>query len=117
MNIMGTRRPRLDLLAHNRASWDQQAIDQQEWSRPVSRELIAAARNGHWDVHLTPGPMPREWLGDLQGKRVLGLASAGGQQGPLLAVAGARVTLFDLSDQQLKQDRLVAEREGQVAQP
>jgi SAM-dependent methyltransferase len=43
---------------------------------------------------------------------VLCLASGGGQQGPILAAAGANVTVFDNSPRQLEQDRLVAEREG-----
>jgi len=43
---------------------------------------------------------------------VLGLASAGGQQCPVFAAAGARVTVFDNSPAQLGQDRRVAEREG-----
>jgi SAM-dependent methyltransferase len=43
---------------------------------------------------------------------VLCLASGGGQQGPLLAAAGAAVTVFDNSPRQLLQDRLVAEREA-----
>ena len=42
---------------------------------------------------------------------VLCLASGGGQQGPVLAAARARVTVFDNSPAQLKQDQLVAERE------
>ena len=43
---------------------------------------------------------------------MLCLASGGGQQGPILAAAGAEVTVFDASEKQLAQDRLVAEREG-----
>jgi SAM-dependent methyltransferase len=43
---------------------------------------------------------------------VLCLASGGGQQGPVLAAAGANVTAFDNSPNQLAQDRLVAERDG-----
>ena len=39
------------------------------------------------------------------------MASAGGQQGPIFAAAGAIVTVFDNSLAQLAQDRLVAERE------
>jgi SAM-dependent methyltransferase len=42
---------------------------------------------------------------------LLALASGGGQQGPVLAAAGARVTVFDLSPAQLEQDRRVAGRE------
>jgi ubiquinone/menaquinone biosynthesis C-methylase UbiE len=53
-----------------------------------------------------------DWLGNLEGKDVLCLASGGGQQAPLMAAAGARVVSFDLSDEQLAKDRFVAEREG-----
>jgi SAM-dependent methyltransferase len=101
-----------DFLAHNRAAWDRQAAEQREWSRPVSSELIAAARSGQWDVHLTPRPLPKEWLGGIGGKAILCLASAGGQQAPILAAAGAHVTVFDVSDRQLEQDRSVAKRDG-----
>jgi SAM-dependent methyltransferase len=41
---------------------------------------------------------------------VLCLASGGGQQGPILAAAGAKVTVLDNSPKQLEQDRLVAIR-------
>ncbi|MET4579448.1 class I SAM-dependent methyltransferase [Ottowia thiooxydans] len=102
----------IDFLSHNRAAWDRQATEQREWSRPVSSELIAAARNGDWQVHLTPRPVPSDWLGDIRGRRILCLASAGGQQAPVLAAAGAQVTVFDLSDEQLQQDRRVAMRDG-----
>ena len=74
---------------------------------------MAAARRGDWQVVLTPErPVPRDWLEPLTGKRVLCLACGGGQQGPVLAAAGAEVTVLDNSPAQLAQDRLVAEREG-----
>jgi len=39
---------------------------------------------------LTPTkPVPREWFGDLKGKKLLGLASGGGQQMPIFTAAGA----------------------------
>lgn len=44
--------------------------------------------------------------------RILGLACGGGQQGPLFAAAGARVTILDASPAQLAQDRAVAERDN-----
>lgn len=44
--------------------------------------------------------------------KILCLASGGGQQGPVLAAAGADVTVHDLSDGQLATDREVADREG-----
>ncbi|MEV5357700.1 class I SAM-dependent methyltransferase [Streptomyces sp. NPDC052693] len=43
---------------------------------------------------------------------MLCLASGGGQQGPVLAAAGARMTVLDNSPRQLEQDDTVAAREG-----
>lgn len=40
------------------------------------------------------------------------LACGGGQQGPILAAAGAAVTVLDNSPKQLEQDEYVARREG-----
>ena len=44
--------------------------------------------------------------------KILGLASGGGQQGPVFAAAGAEVTIFDNSPAQLARDREVADRDG-----
>lgn len=61
---------------------------------------------------LTPTlPVPRPWFPPLRGARVLCLASGGGQQGPVLAAAGARVTVLDGSPGQLARDRFVALRD------
>lgn len=51
-------------------------------------------------------------LGDVAGKKVLCLASGGGQQSAAFALLGASVTVFDISDEQLKQDKKVAEHYG-----
>ncbi|MET4682846.1 class I SAM-dependent methyltransferase [Brevundimonas faecalis] len=102
----------LDVLAHNQTAWDRQAALDCDWSRPVSPETVAAARAGRWSVQLTPGALPDDWLGDVRGRRILCLASAGGQQAPVLAAAGAETTVFDISRRQLDQDRLVADRDG-----
>lgn len=103
----------MDLLQYNREAWDREVAQGNEWTVPVSAEKIAEARKGIWEVLLTPlRPVPRDWFPPLKGKRVLALASAGGQQGPIFAAAGAEVTVFDNSPAQLAQDRLVAEREG-----
>ena len=62
---------------------------------------------------LTPRrPVKAERLGNLLDKDLLCLASGGGQQAPILAAAGAKVTSFDLADNQLAKDQRVAEREG-----
>jgi SAM-dependent methyltransferase len=104
----------MDVLAHNRAAWDREvAGGDNPWTRPVGPEVIAAARRGDWSVVLTEQkPVPRTWFPPLQDADVLCLASGGGQQGPVLAAAGARVTVLDASAAQLAQDRLVAQREG-----
>lgn len=101
-----------DLLRYNRDAWNRRVAQGNEWTVPVSPAVIAAARQGDWRIVLTPvKPVPADWFPPLQGCRVLCLAGAGGQQAPVLAAAGARVTVFDLSPAQLGQDRLVAERE------
>lgn len=65
-------------------------------------------------MRLTPTrSLPTGWLpSSLAGARVLCLACGGGQQAPLMAAAGADVTVLDLTPAQLERDRLVAEREG-----
>src|SRR5262249_5500851 len=100
--------------AHNRAAWDKQVEAGNEWSRPVTSEVIEAARRADWSVVLIGyQPVDRSWFPDpLAGADVLCLASGGGQQGPVLAAAGAHVTVFDNSPRQLAQDRLVADRDG-----
>ncbi len=105
----------MDLVTeHNRNAWDvESATGESPWVVPVAPSIIAAARRGLWDVHLTPNrPVPKPWFGELGGKALLGLASGGGQQVPVLAAAGAVVTSFDLSKEQLARDRYVAERDG-----
>lgn len=103
----------IDVRSYNREAWNRQVASGNRWTQPVSPEVIAAARRDDWSVVLTPNkPVPREWFGDIRGKRALGLASAGGQQVPVFAAAGAQVVSFDNSPSQLGQDRLVAEREG-----
>lgn len=98
---------------HNRLAWDRMAAGGSRWSQPVSPEDVAAARAGEPRIFLTPTrPVPLDWLGALAGRHVLCLAGGGGQQGPLLAAAGAIVTVVDLSPQQLARDRAVAAREG-----
>ena len=76
--------------------------------------MIAAARAGTWSVVLIGyDPVARDWFpATLAGADVLCLASGGGQQGPMLAAAGADVTVFDNSPRQLARDEEVAAREG-----
>lgn len=109
-------RDTVEVSKYNRESWDKQVETGNEWTRPVDEAIIAAARNGEWHIVLTPTkPVPREWFPPSIGnKSILCLASGGGQQGPVLAAAGARVTVLDASPKQLLQDEHVAQREGLV---
>jgi SAM-dependent methyltransferase len=103
----------IDILERGRAAWNQEVRNGCRWSIPVDESTIARARAGEWQLILTPTmPVPRDWFGEVLGRDVLCLASGGGQQAPVLAAAGARVTSFDNSDGQLAQDQFVADREG-----
>ena len=103
----------MDIRDYNRKAWDNYVNGGESlWTRPVSPEIIAKARNGEISILLTEQkPVPREWFPPLNGLDILCLACGGGQQGPVLAAAGANVTVFDNSPRQLDQDRFVAERE------
>jgi SAM-dependent methyltransferase len=102
-----------EITHYNRQAWDVAVERSSQWTVPVDAAIIAAARQGDWSFTLTIArPVPRAWFPPLTGADVLCLAGAGGQQGPILAAAGAHVTVFDNSPQQLAQDRYVARREG-----
>jgi SAM-dependent methyltransferase len=103
----------VDPVAHNRDAWDRLVEAGNEWTQPVSAEVIARARAGDWSVVLIGyEPTPRDWFPvTMDGIDVLCLAGGGGQQGPVLAAAGATVTVFDNSPRQLERDASVAARD------
>ena len=93
----------MDIARYNSEAWDREVESGNVWTKPVSPELIQKARAGQWEIFLTPAkPVPNDWFPELEGLRVLCLASGGGQQGPILAAAGARLTVFDNSRKQLE---------------
>lgn len=97
----------------NAQTIDRWIRDGWEWGKPISHEVFEKAQQGDWDVFLTPvKPVPHEWFGNLAGKKILGLASGGGQQMPVFTALGATCTVLDYSPLQLENERLVAEREG-----
>lgn len=99
-----------DINAETIDRWIEEGWD---WGIPLSHETFLAAKEGKWDIQLTPTrTVPHEWFPDLKGKRVLGLASGGGQQMPIFAALGAECTVLDYSLKQLESERMVAEREG-----
>lgn len=84
-----------------------------QWGKPISHEVYQKALKGEWGVYLTPTKVvPHRWFGELRGKKVLGLASGGGQQIPIFSALGASCTVLDYSSKQCESERLVAAREG-----
>ncbi|MCL2397112.1 MAG: class I SAM-dependent methyltransferase [Defluviitaleaceae bacterium] len=90
-----------------------------EWGTAITAEDFAKAKDGCWDVVLTPlKPVPKQWFapylknGRLDGAALLGLASGGGQQMPVFAALGADCTVLDYSAAQLETETAVATREG-----
>ena len=83
------------------------------WTKPIDHERFLRAKAGDYAFTLTPvKKVPTQWIGEVSGKHILGLAAGGGQQMALLSAAGAKCTLLDISDAQLDADRAVAEREA-----
>jgi len=101
----------LDILKYNEQAWNDQVKKGNRWTIPFTAEQIEAAKSGVLNVVLTPTtPVPMHWFPNLKGAKVLALASGGGQQVPALAAAGAEVTVFDFSEEQLRRDVETAEK-------
>ena len=95
--------------------WDRQAAAEERYSTPyldLTREDVVAFAHGA-PSRVAPGTVfPSRLLLDAAGKRVLCLASAGGQQTVLFTLAGARVTVLDISAGQLAADQRAAAHYG-----
>jgi SAM-dependent methyltransferase len=103
----------VDIREYNETAWDRQVESNCQWTVPVSDQQIEAARAGKLEIVLTPKQIvPADWFPELDGCPTLCLACGGGQQTPLLAAAGAQVTVLDNSRRQLEQDLDVARRHG-----
>src|SRR5215204_5467235 len=103
----------MDVRGYNQEAWDREVERGNQWTVPVGPDVIEEARRGKWTVLLTDSkPVPKAWFPEMEGADVLCLASGGGQQAPIFAAAGAKVTVLDNSPKQLAQDRLVAGRES-----
>ncbi len=85
--------------------------NEEKWDNLVLSDVPC----GRPRIELNP-KTAKEWLnkdgifGDLENKKVLCLASGGGQQSIGFALLGADVTVTDFSSEQLKKDELVAEK-------
>ena len=104
----------MSYVEENSKIWDERSENNDIWSVPVTNEMVQNAKEGNWSILLTPTkPVPKEWFPEnLKDKKILCLASGGGQQGPILAATGAEVTVFDNSTKQLDKDNFVAQRDN-----
>ncbi len=103
MDIFDQVERNIDRLVENDVNWSACATPEQlQRAREGKLELLFGFAHG----------APADWLRNLHGKKVLCLAGAGGLQAPLLACAGAEVTVLDLSQRMLDKDREIAAREG-----
>jgi 2-polyprenyl-3-methyl-5-hydroxy-6-metoxy-1,4-benzoquinol methylase len=104
----------MEYIKTNRAFWNRYSKERGPWSRRSPKELIDKARQGGVEIFITTQKLvPVVWLPESwSGLKVLGLAAGGGQQMPIIAAAGADVTSFDLSEEQLQRDLEVCREEG-----
>ena len=102
-----------DIYSRVEQNIDRLVEDDVNWSACATPEMLRQAREGKLKLTFgVNGVIPSQWFGDLKGKKVLCLAGAGGLQAPLLACAGADVTVIDLSERMLDKDREIAAREN-----
>ena len=89
---------------HNKSAWDSRVQDGKRFTR--------AATDDEMDRPLEILD-PLGWLGgDVTDKRILCLGAGGGRHGPMLANAGAEVTVVDIRPEMLRLDRELAEAKG-----
>jgi ubiquinone/menaquinone biosynthesis C-methylase UbiE len=101
----------------NRRYWKSLTGRGCEYTTPwldLDPDLVRSFAEGRLEV--LPGPhaclYPRSVFEGVKGKRVLCLASGGGQQSAVFGLLGAEVTVLDLTPAQLESDRKAAEHFG-----
>ncbi|OED58800.1 class I SAM-dependent methyltransferase [Acholeplasma laidlawii] len=97
----------------NQKMFDKWVEEGWQWGIPITKEVYDKAKQGIYEIYLTPTKkVPNDWLKDIKGKHVLGLASGGGQQIPILKALGAKVTCLDISEKQLETEKRLSKEFG-----
>lgn len=100
-----------DIYSQVERNINQLVENQVHWSARATEEQMQNARSGRLNLTLgSSKSVPNKWIANIKGKDVLCLAGAGGLQAPLLACAGANVTVLDISEKMLENDRVVAKQ-------
>jgi len=101
----------------NEQWWQKMVREGCGFTRPwldLDPALVRQYAQGHLDP--VPDPLteiyPAHLLAGIEGKDVLCLASGGGQQSAVFGLLGARVTVVDLTEEQLAGDRQAAAHYG-----
>ena len=97
------------------AFWDQEALSQSRYSAPcldLTSSLVEEYAYGSLKELPDATVYPRRVVHDIRGKRVLCLASGGGQQSAVFGLLGAHVTVLGISEGQLQGDRVAATHYG-----
>lgn len=103
----------MDIKKINEIAWDNEVKLGNKWTIPLTKNEVLLAKKGVYKLLLTPNKeVPKEWIGDVKNKKVLCLASGGGQQGPIFSALGADVVVFDNSKEQLYKDEMVSKRDN-----
>ncbi|QKS70502.1 class I SAM-dependent methyltransferase [Paenalkalicoccus suaedae] len=104
----------MDVSKHNSVAWDKKVAERSTYTQAVSREVIERGKRGDWEIGVTTTKsVPRNWFPlNMDGVNVLCVGSGGGQQAPVLAAAGASVTVVDISSAQIAKDEYVARENG-----
>lgn len=106
-----------DIARSNRELWQSWAADNDQYTKPwleLDRSILDDYIGGRLEV--LPRPYmyiyPRTVLEGVAGKKVLCLATGGGQQSAVFGLLAADVTVLDLTDEQLAADREAATHHG-----
>ncbi|MCX6345054.1 MAG: class I SAM-dependent methyltransferase [Armatimonadetes bacterium] len=100
------------------AFWDMEAENEGTYTVPrlnLTRECVEKYSQGLIEESPDIPVFPRSMLVDVKDKKVLCLASGGGQQSPVFGLLGAHVTVLDISAGQLHGDKVAAEHYGYEA--
>ena len=107
-----------DDIARRNLELTEQAVRKGEYGKPwldLDVEAYRAYREGktsHLPAPLCDDPVDAMMMAGVQGKNVLCLAGGGGQQSAAFSLLGARVTVLDLTPDQLEHDKCAAQHYG-----